>query len=223
MNKYNVKLPTHTIKLAVKALNEARTELKRLADQRAELEAPDAHRRYSQDHIEKEIIRIAAEKGQIINEITKKISRLSDTARDELKAAFIPDGSDLLGENEADAALFKNGLILDTKTLDYILEKHDNAAFRILAAKYAKEREWKDFDYITSEETATEYIETILKGLNNAAAVPFGYQATQFCETKGEYRRMANEYGLSREFDISNGDAIDTAIIEASNSDMSGE
>ena len=121
MNKYNVKLPTNTIKLAVKALNEARTELKRLADQRAELEAPDANRRYSQDHIEKELIRIAAEKGQIVNEIIGKISRLSDTARDELKAAFIPDGSDLLGENEADAALFKNGLILDTKTLDYIL------------------------------------------------------------------------------------------------------
>lgn len=223
MNKYSVKLPTNTIKLAVKALNEARTELKRLADQKAELEAPDANRRYSQDHIEKELIRIAAETGQITNEITAKIDRLADTARDELKAAFIPDGSDLLGENEADAALFKNGIITKPKVLEYIISKHDNAAFRILAAKYAKERDWSGYDYITSEDTATEYVEQILRGLKDAAAVPFGYKAAQYCETKGEYRRMANEYGLSKEFDISNGDDIDTAIIEAGNSDMSGE
>ena len=223
MNKYNVKLPTGTIKTAIKALNEARQELKRLADQKAELEAPEASRRYSQDHIEKELVRIAAETGQITNEITAKIDRLADTARDELKAAFIPDGSDLLGENEADAALLRNGIITKPKVLEYIISKHDNAAFRILAAKYAKEREWDDFEYYTSEDTAKEYIETIIKGLKDAAAVPFGYRALQYCETKGEYRRMAEESGLLPEFNVSNGDDIDTAIIEPINSDMSGE
>lgn len=219
MNKFNIKLPTGTIKTAVKALNEARQELKRLADQRAELEKPDANRRYSQEHIEKELIRIEAETGQITNEITAKIDRLSETALDELKAAFIPSGDDLLGDNAADVALFNNGLILNTQTLDYILNKHDNAAFHMLAAKYAKEREWSGYEYITSDDAAKEYIDTVLTGLKNAASNPFGYQALQYAETKGEYRRLANEYGLSKEFDISNGDDIDTAIIEPISSD----
>ena len=223
MNKYNVKLPMNTIKQAVKVLNEARQELKKLDNDKAKYSNPDAIRHYSQEHIEHELVRISAEKAEISNEIMKKISGFTETIQNELKAAFIPNGSDLLGaENEADAALFHNGLILDAKTLDYMVNKHDNAAFRILAANYARARKWENFDYITSEEKATEYVDEIIKGLNNVAAVPFGYDALRFTETKGEFRRMANKYGLLSEFDISDGNAVDSAVIEPLNDVVSG-
>ena len=223
MNKYNVKMPIGTIRLAVKALNEARQELKRLSDQKADYESQDANRRYSQEHIERELVRISAEAGAVTAEIQKKINGLCETIQSELDAAFIPDGNDLIGaDNEADAALFRNGLIFDPKTLEYMVNKHDNAAFRILAANYAKERKWENFDYITSEESAHDYINAITKGLKNTAAVPFGYDALRFTETKGEYSRMATEYGLSEEYRISDGDTIDTAIIEPIDAGMNG-
>lgn len=223
MNKFNVKMPMGTIRTAVKALNEARQELKRLSDQKADYESQDANRRYSQEHIERELVRISAEAGAVTTEIQKKINGLCETIQSELDAAFIPDGTDLIGaDNEADAALFKNGLIFDPKTLEYMVNKHDNAAFRILAANYAKERKWENFDYITSEESAHDYINAITKGLKNAASVPFGYDALRFAETKGEYSRMATEYGLSEEYRISDGDTIDTAIIEPIDAGMNG-
>lgn len=223
MNKFNVKMPMGTIRTAVKALNEARQELKRLSDQKADYESQDANRRYSQEHIERELVRISAEAGAVTAEIQKKVNGLCETIQSELDAAFIPDGNDLIGaDNEADAALFKNGLIFDPKTLEYMVNKHDNAAFRILAANYAKERKWDNFDYITSEESAHDYINAITKGLKNTAAVPFGYDALRFTETKGEYSRMATEYGLSEEYRISDGDTIDTAIIEPIDAGMNG-
>lgn len=221
MNKFNVKLPTDTIKTAIRALNAARKELKALENQKAEFEKPEAKRRYSEERIENELNRISAESGKITDEISAKINGLTETMRNELKAAFIPNGDDITGENAADAALFNNGLIMDTKTLDYILSKHDNAAFHILAAKYAKERQWSGYEYITNDEAANSFIDTISNALKAVALYPFGYKALQYCETKGEFRRMANEYGLSKEFDISNGDDIDTAITAIS--DMSGE
>ena len=223
MNKYNVKMPIGTIRTAVKALNEARQELKRLSDQKADYESQDANRRYSQEHIERELVRISTEAGAVTAEIQKKINGLCETIQSELDAAFIPDGNDLIGaDNEADAALFRNGLIFDPKTLEYMVNKHDNAAFRILAANYAKERKWENFDYITSEESAHDYINAITKGLKNSASVPFGYDALRFTETKGEYSRMATEYGLSEEYRISDGDTIDTAIIEPIDAGMNG-
>lgn len=215
MSKYNVKLPTDTIRLAVKALNEARLKLNKLIQEKADYESADANRRYTLDHIEKELVRIAADTGKTKEEIKKHINGLCDTIQDELKKSFIPNGQDLIGDdNEADLALFKNGLIMDEKTLDYLVNKHDNAAFRILAYNYAKERNWNDYDYITNEESANEYINAIIKGLKTAAEIPFGYDALRFTESKGEYKRMALAHGLLTEFDKSNGDAIDTAIIE---------
>lgn len=215
MNKYNVKMPTDTIRIAVKALNEARQELKRLNDQKADYKSPDANRRYTLERIERELARIAADQEQITADISKKISGLCDTMQNEQKAAFVPNGQDLIGaDNEADVALFRNGLIMDQNTLDYLVSKHDNAAFRILAANYAKARDWHGYDYITNEDHANEYITEVIRGLKSAAASPFGYNALRFTETKGEYHRMADAYGLSAEFAASNGDAIDNAVID---------
>lgn len=216
MNTFTAKLPMDTIKACVSALNSYRSELAKLMKQKKELEAPEAIRNYSQSHIENELKRIASEAEQIKAEAEKKVTGLHDTATQEIKEAYVPIGSDVIDENDADAALFRNGLIIDTKTLDYMLSKHDNAAFRIMAAKYAKERNWDGYDYTTHEEAANEYVKRIFRELKNVASDPFGYSAIQYTETKGEYRRMAEEYGLIAEYNKAGGDRIDNSILSES-------
>lgn len=217
-NKFNAALPVETIRMCISNLNGYRKELAQLMEQEKDYTAPDANKRYSQNHIDNELKRITLERDQIMQEAAAKVRNFRDIAVNELKDAYVPSGEDVTGmDNEADAALFEKGLILDAKTLEYILSKHDNAAFRIMADKYAKERQWDGFEYVTAEDSAKEYINQVFDGLAKAAADPFNYSAIQYTETKGEYRRMADEYGLLAEFNKSNGDTIDTAIIEPLN------
>ena len=216
MNTFTGSLPIGTIRACVSALNGYRKELAKLRDQKKEYEAPDASRKYSQEHIEKELIRIDAETMQINDEAAKKVSNFYEMASAEVKDAFIPLGSDVTAENEADAALFKNGLILDKNTLEYMINKHDNAAFRIMAANYAKERNWDGFEYTTHEKAAGEYVEQVFRELKNVASSPFGFSAIQYTETPGEYRRMADAYGLVAEFNKGGGDSIDSAVLSES-------
>lgn len=216
MNTFTASLPIGTIRACISALNGYRKELAKLRDQKKVYEAPDASRKYSLEHIEKELIRIEAERMQINDEAAKRVLNFYEMASAEVKDAFIPLGSDVTAENEADAALFRNGLILDKNTLEYMINKHDNAAFRIMAANYAKERNWDGFEYTTHEEAAGEYVKKVFDGLKNVASDPFGYSAIQYTETPGEYRRMADAYGLIAEFNKGGGDSIDSAVLSES-------
>ena len=217
MNRFIGELPTASIKLAVSALNDYRKELAKLREQRKECEASDALQKYSQGHIEKELVRITTETAQIMQEAAAKVRSYHDNAVNSLAEAYAPVGSDVSGAtNEADAALFEKGLILDAKTLEYIISKHDNPAFRIMAAKYAKERNWDGFEYETGEAAAKDYINQVFSKLAEAATDPFGYSAIQYTETKGEYGRIADAYGLVAEFNKGGGDSIDSAVLSES-------
>lgn len=93
-----------------------------------------------------------------------------------------PSGDDVMGENSADFALIKNGLIDRPEHLRQIVNRHGNAAFRNAARDYAQERNWEGFDYKVKEESVREYCTQMFDMFERAASVPMGLSMMQSLE-----------------------------------------
>lgn len=160
----------------------------------------------------------------------EKRKSIIDAAQEKLKAAheeadrFIweqvtPNGNDILGEGAADVALLNLGLINSAGDLKRILEKHNNAAFRALAARYASERDWEGFDYMSKTESVRSFTDQVFDGLSRAVYSPGQILSEQYTKVADEYSRIAAAYDLSQEFSESNGKVIAEVISSYGGSD----
>lgn len=216
-NFYRVNLPIDYIRTAVRDLNDTKAKIKALqkeADKYGTVE--QARRDGGERGVEardKALKELAANADLLKRAAIDNLASIKEKTVKELDAQFIPNGDDLLGDNAADVALLNANLIKTPEKLLSILEKHDNAAFRLLAAEYAAKNNWDDFDYIDKENSVREYCTQVFKGLEACAEHPTGYNSIQYLGTPGEYRRMADGFGLTHEFHNSNGNSIDEVIV----------
>lgn len=141
----------------------------------------------------------------------KDLENAKKEALDFIEAETTPNGEDIIGVNAGDFALLKSGLITSPEKLQRIIEKHDNVAFRLMASEYAKERKWDGFQYIETS-APKKMNDYIFKELDMALKDVNGIHAVQYTETKGEYHRTAQAFGLESEFVVSGGESIDELL-----------
>ena len=151
-------------------------------------------------------------KAEIISRAADELDSIQAAAVEQIDEQVTPDGDDVVA-NAGDFELLRHGLIINAEQLERLRQKHaDSAAFAIAADKYATERGWENFEFLTVENSIREYVDTVFSGLRRAATAPDGLSYQQFCATPDEYQRSATAHGLADVFAESGGDRIAKAV-----------
>ena len=147
----------------------------------------------------------------IVSDAQAAVDTQARAAVEAIDAQVTPNGDDIIGANEGDFALIRNGLVTNANQLARILAKHDNVAFRIAAARYAADpsRMWEGFNFFDKENSIREYSEQAFGDLKIAASYPHGAAYMQYADTPHEYSRIALAYGLANEYTASGGDKLE--------------
>ena len=149
--------------------------------------------------------------ARVISDAQAAVDEQARAAVEAIDAQVTPDGADIIGANEGDFALIRNGLVTNANQLARILAKHDNVAFRIAAARYASDpaRMWEGFNFFDKENSLREYTEQVFNNLRTAVDRPHGPAYMQYADTPHEYSRIALAYGLANEYTTSGGDKLE--------------
>ena len=126
-----------------------------------------------------ELAAIDEKQSDLVAEARTKIEGFRSECFAAIDAQVTPSGDDVMGENSADFALIKNGLIDRPEHLRQIVDRHGNAAFRNAARDYAQERNWEGFDYKAKEDSVHEYCSQMFDMFERAASVPLGLSMMQ--------------------------------------------
>lgn len=217
MNITKIKLPIEQIGAGVKTAKKAIAEQMDIMERVHALGTEDDARKYSGENgvqeRARELEKAEAERKAIVEAAQKRLAELHSDALEEIAQQTDPRGADVTGANAGDFALFEHGLIESPEKLERLLAKHDNAAFRIAAEKYASARKWPGFDYIPLEKNCIEYTNAAFRGLAGAAERPTGLFAMQYTQQKDEFKRMAAAYGIADVFTESGGDELENLFI----------
>ena len=213
------KIPVEPIKDGIRTVNNAKKKVYTLEKEKEALDLmkiEEIIKKYGETGVnerKKKAEEIDSKIAVIRSETLEVLSKHREKAVSEVDAQFTPDGNDIIGANAADIALIQNDIITTPDNLKRLLQRHNNTAFRMLAARYAKKHDWSDFEYIDKEQSIRGYVEQVFNNLETAAYMPLGIAGTQYTGTIGEYRRIAESYELSEEFHASNGNSIDEVIV----------
>lgn len=217
MNITKIKLPIEQIGAGVKTAKKAIAEQMDIMERVHALGTEDDARKHSGENgvqeRARELEKAEAERKAIVEAAQKRLAELHSDALEEIAQQTDPRGADVTGANAGDFALFEHGLIESPEKLERLLAKHDNAAFRIAAEKYASARKWPGFDYIPLEKSCIEYTNAAFRGLAGAAERPTGLFAMQYTQQKDEFKRMAAAYGIADVFTKSGGDELENLFI----------
>ena len=200
-----LKLPLKNIKNAQRIAINTKKALNDLDAERAALPANEIEavrlrgETYKNEYLA-QIATLDARRTKAIEKALTDIKEQHTQAEQFVFNQLMPNGLDLLGENAADVALFEHGVIDTPEQLLAIMERHDNAAFRSLASKYAADKGWDDFLYIDKGNSITEYVTQVFNGFNTAAQAPDGLAYMQYCGTENELERIANAHDLGTEY-----------------------
>ena len=153
-------------------------------------------------------------RAQTVADARAKLDALHTEAVEFIDKQVTPDGKDLLGDQaEGDAKLLDYGLIDSPEELAALLDRHDNATFRKLAARYADDRSWEGFMGITKEANLREFTDMTFDGLTRGVAFG-GINRMQWLDNPGEPERVCAACGLIPEWQASGADAITKAYSE---------
>ena len=210
-----MKLPVKQIQNAILTVREAHDKLIDLEHERAALGTVEAVRlRAGEEGITRRQVALEAldeRWGEIVAEAERDVDEQAHAAVEMIDKQVTPDGADIIGVNEGDFALIRNGVIANPAQLSRILARHDNTAFRLAAQRYAADpaREWEGFDFFSKENSVREYTEQVFTNLKIAAGRPHGPAYIQYVDTPHEYSRIALAYDLANEYTASGGDKLE--------------
>lgn len=210
-----LKMPIEQIQNAILTVREAHDKLIALEGERATLGAVEAVReRAGEEGVRRRQITLEALDERwagIVSDAQAAVDAQARAAVEAIDAQVTPDGADIIGVNEGDFALIRNGLIANPAQLSRILARHDNTAFRLAAQRYAADpaREWEGFDFFSKENSVREYTEQVFTNLKIAVDRPHGPAYMQYADTPHEYSRIALAYGLADEYKASGGDKME--------------
>lgn len=180
---YRVIIPTKPITKAIDELRALQSTWGELHNEREQWRiTPDVERDSGFQKVQRyeaELAAIDARQQQRIEEARQKIEGFRAECFEAIDEQVLPNGEDVLGENEADFALLKNDLIDRPDHLRRIVGKHDNAAFRNAANEYARRHNWKGFDYKAKEGSVREYCAQMFDMFERAASAPLGLSMMQ--------------------------------------------
>lgn len=154
----------------------------------------------------RELEAIDAKQQERVNQARTRIADLRTECSELIDEQVTPRGADILGDNEEDFALIKNGLIDRPEHLRAIVDKHNNAAFRNAAQDYAAEKKreaenpndaemWEGFAYKAKEKSVRDYCTQMFDLFDRAASQPQGVAMMQALE-ETEPIRAAKAYGV---------------------------
>ena len=210
-----LQMPIKQIQNAVKTVRESHDKLIALEHERAALGTVEAVReRAGEEGVRRRQIALEAIDERwvgIVSDAQAAVDAQARAAVETIDAQVTPNGADIIGANEGDFALIRNGLVTNPDQLARILAKHDNVAFRIAAARYASDpaRMWEGFNFFDKENSIREYSEQVFNNLKTAVDRPHGPAYMQYADTPHEYSRIALAYGLADEYTASGGDKLE--------------
>ena len=210
-----LKIPVKQIQNAILTVRDAHDKLIDLEHERAALGTVEAVRlRAGEEGITRRQVALEAideRWGEIVAEAERDVDEQAHAAVEMIDKQVTPDGADIIGVNEGDFALIRNGLIANPAQLSRILARHDNTAFRLAAQRYAADpaREWEGFNFLDKENSLREYTEQVFNNLKTAAGRPHGVAYSQYANTPGEFQRIAVAYDLATEFEASGGNDLE--------------
>lgn len=219
MNITKIKLPIEQIGAGVKTAKKAIADQMDIMERVHALGSEDDARKYSGENgvqeRARELEKAEAERMAIVEAAQKKLAELHSDALEMIEQQTDPQGADVTGANAGDFALLEKNLIETPEKLERLIAKHNNAAFRIAAERYAADpaRKWPGFAYLPLEKSCIEYTNSVFRGLSGAAERPTGLFAMQYTQQKDEFKRMAAAYGLADVFTESGGDELENLFI----------
>lgn len=195
MIRFKVKMPMEQITEARRTCKVLLNSIEQLKQQRSALDEVDPIRdgiaARDRAEAEKQQIRDTIEETKA--SVAADIRQKAEDYKAEVKRQTALKGEDL---NVPDYALIRDGLINDADQLQMMADRNpENYTLLLAIDRYAVARFWIGFTVISNAPSVEAFGENWFRLCEAAAHNPDGYAMMQL-NTKGELRRLLNEYGV---------------------------
>ena len=199
MKNHILRIPTKTIKAALKAVADCKAIYDEVKEDRENLEASFKAGNISENLYKERLEKLGEKQKAATEKANATIEAQAKEYVRKIDEQITPNGLDLI--NNPDYILLKDDLVSNPEELSRIVERHEGSpAFRAAAANYALKHEWREYDgYFANEKGAKEYGQIVFDMTRHGIINPYGYNAMR-CATEGEPARIAESMQLSGEY-----------------------